>query len=212
MSSKLKKEESFSYDEFEVEGGIRQDLNEGRRINFDHITRANTQFDFIVENNVNGKLERRMRDGWKLWKDDSYGMNEHGVESNARQAISGVASVHVGECGGVGGGIAYLMHIPNKTHPAYAVGSTVSNSIAADGGHINDIEHAEGRKSIMSTQNRAAAGMGDPKAFKNKETGFDGLTVADVGFQQKTEVISPMQQQAEGLINSAAGINQISST
>ena len=211
--SKLKKNDEFNYDEFDAGGDIRQGISQGLRINFDHITEAHPEFDFIVENNVSGKIHRRQQSGWQLWKDDNYGMNEVSAELNARIPNSGVACVHVGECGAGGSGMGYLMYLPNRNHPAYASGSTASRSIAADGGHVNDIEHAERRKSALSMENRAAAGMGNPSTFKdNKATGFEGLTVADVGFQEKTEVISPMQQQAEGLMNAQAGINQISST
>lgn len=212
--SKLKKnDEEFNYNEFDAGGDIRQGINQGLRINFDHITEAHPEFDFIVENDVSGKIHRRQQGGWQLWKDDNYGLNEVVGELNARIPKSGVACVHVGECGAGGSGMGYLMYLPNRKHPAYAQGSTASQSIAADGGHVNDIEHAERRKSALSMENRAAAGMGSPASFKkNKATGFEGLSVADVVFEEKTEVTSPLKQQAEGLINSGAGINQISST
>lgn len=213
MSNKLKKDDEFNYNEFEVVGDIRQGINQGLRIDFSHITQNHPEFDFIVENNVGGKIHQRQQAGWQLWKDDSYGINEVSAELNARIPNSGVACVHVGECGAGGSGMGYLMYLPNRNHPAYMKGSTVSRSIAADGGHINDIEHSEARKSALSMENRTAAGMGSPASFKeNKATGFDGLSVADVVFEEKVEVRSPLKQQAEGLINAPAGINQISST
>ena len=192
-------------EQFDVSGVVRDGMSRDRKLNFDHIVLdpKNYIYDFVICNDVNNAINMRQGDGWRVWKSDNYGLTEFSKQQMASRAGDQTwASVPVGEAGnGTGTGIGYLMHIPNRHHPSFQKGSTASKSVAPDGGHINDIEHAERRKAIRAQEARSGAGLGAPADFTPKVGGnvggvysqSSGYTTNDGG-------------------NIGAGINQISST